>query len=165
MEQSPSWEANWFSGNQEIPRILWERKVHYRIHKCPPSVSVPNHIDPFHAPTPHFVTIHLNIILPSMNGSFKWSLSLRSPHQNPVYTYPLPHTCYMPRPSHSSRLDHPNDNGWWVQTIKLLMMQFSPFPLPCPPQAQTFSSVPYSQTTLAYSPTSISATKFHTHTK
>jgi hypothetical protein len=34
MEQSPSWEANWFAASQEIPRILWNTKVHYRIHKC-----------------------------------------------------------------------------------------------------------------------------------
>ena len=31
MEQSPSWEANWFSASQEIPRILWKPKVYYRI--------------------------------------------------------------------------------------------------------------------------------------
>ena len=29
MEYSPSWEANRFSASQEIPRILWNRKVHY----------------------------------------------------------------------------------------------------------------------------------------
>jgi hypothetical protein len=34
MQQSPSWEANWFAASQEIPRILWNPKVHYRIHKC-----------------------------------------------------------------------------------------------------------------------------------
>ena len=31
------------------------------------------------------------------------ALSLRFPHQNPVHTFPLHHTRYMPRPSHSSR--------------------------------------------------------------
>jgi len=36
MVQSPSWEANWFAASQEIPRILWNPKVHYRTHKRPP---------------------------------------------------------------------------------------------------------------------------------
>jgi hypothetical protein len=46
--------------------------------------------------------IYFNIILPSMPRSSKWSLSLRSPHQNPACTCPVSHACHMLRPSKSS---------------------------------------------------------------
>jgi len=56
-------------------------------------LSLLNQINPVHAPTSQIPKIHLNITLPSTHGSYKWSLSLRFPHQNPVYASPLPHTC------------------------------------------------------------------------
>jgi hypothetical protein len=69
----------------------------------------------------HCLKIHFDIILPSALRSSKWSLSLMFSHQNPVHTSPLPHTCYLPRPSHSSWFDQLNI--WWgVQIIELLVI-------------------------------------------
>jgi hypothetical protein len=121
MEQSPSWVANQFSASQEIHQILWNVKAHYCIHKCLPPVSTLSQLDPVHTPTSHFLKIHHNIILPPMSWSPKWSLSLRFPHQNPVYTSPLPHMCYMCHPSHSCRFYHLKNIGWEVQIINLLI--------------------------------------------
>ena len=63
MEDSLSWEANRFAASQEIPRISWKPKVHYRIRKCPLT-------DPIlgHNPTSPFLKIQPNIVLPSTSG-------------------------------------------------------------------------------------------------
>jgi hypothetical protein len=71
MQQSPSWEANRFSTSQEIPCILWNPKVHCRIHKCPPPVPVSRQLDPVHNPTSTswrsilILSSHLRVGLPS----------------------------------------------------------------------------------------------------
>ena len=108
-EQSPFWEANRFAASQETPYILWNPKVHYRIHKCPSPVPILCQIDPVHIPTSNFLKFHLNIILPSTSGSPQWTLSFRFPHQDPVYA--SPHLRYMLRPSNSSRFHHPKNLG------------------------------------------------------
>jgi hypothetical protein len=81
-------------------------KVHCRIYKPPPPVTILSQLDPVHTPTSRFLKIHLNIIITSTPGSRKRSLSFRFSHQTPPNTS-LTHTRYMPRPSNSSRFLSP----------------------------------------------------------
>ena len=147
MEKSPSWEANRFSASQEIPRTLWNPKVHYLIHKYPPPVPILSQIDPVHTPTSHYLNTHFNIILLSTPGSSKWSHFLTFPHQNSVDITPLPQNVLHDPPislfsiSFSeeylvSSTDH--YAPYYVVFCTLL--------LPRPHQTQIFSSTPYSQT-------------------
>jgi hypothetical protein len=85
MDQSPSWQTDRFSASQEIPCILWNLKVHYRIYKSPPPIPILSQVNLVHALHPTYwryiliLSSHLCRGLPS--GYF--------PHQNSVYTFPL----------------------------------------------------------------------------
>ena len=96
MVQGPSWEANWFAASQEIPRNSRNPKVHYRIHKRPPPISILGPLNPVHIPTSHLLEIHPNIIHPSTPRSPRWSLSLRVPHQDPIHSLSLPISATCP---------------------------------------------------------------------
>ena len=71
---------------------------------------------------------HLNIILPSALGFPKLFLSLRFPHQKPVYASPLTHTRYMPRPFHPSLFYHPINIGEQYRSFSSSLCSF----LHCP---------------------------------
>jgi hypothetical protein len=90
MHQSPSWAAYRFSATQKSPRILWNPKVHYCIHKRPSPVPILSHIKPVQTTeliswrSILILSSHLSLCLPS---NF---FSLRFSHQNTTRTSPVP---------------------------------------------------------------------------
>ena len=86
-----------FAANQEIPRILWHPKVHYRTHKRPSPVPILSQLHPVPTTPSHFLKIHLYIILP--NGLF--------PSGFPTKTLctPLPSSIRATCPAHLILLD------------------------------------------------------------
>jgi hypothetical protein len=119
-ELSPSWGTANCAAPQELPRILWNPKVQCRVHKSPPLVPILSHIHPIHSIPSYLSKIHFNIVPPSTSWSSQWSFSFWLSHQYPICISLLPHSCYMPRPSHPSWLDYSNYTWRRVQVMKFL---------------------------------------------
>jgi hypothetical protein len=95
IEKSPS------SASQEIPCILWNLKVLYRIHNSSPLVPIPSLISTVHGSQPHFLNIHFILSSHLRLGLQVVSFPTVS-KPKPVCNSPVVHTCYKPRPSHYS---------------------------------------------------------------
>ena len=99
MEQSPSWEAYILAASQVTSRILGNpsfitafiKARHLSLSRVTSILSLSPH---------NSLEVYFNIILPSTPWSYKWFLSLRFFHQNPVCTTYLPYTCHILLPSH-----------------------------------------------------------------
>jgi len=125
MEKSP-WDASTPSASQGIPHILRNQKIYYSAHPAP--VPILSQVNPGHNLTNDVFKIHSNMILPFMTRSYERPLSFRFSHQISICTSPVPHTCYMPQPSHSSWSHHPINIWWAIQIMTFLNMQSPPVP-------------------------------------
>ena len=74
----------------------------------------------------------LIVCSPSTPRSSKCSLSVKAPHQNPVYLSPESHICHVSSPSHSSWFQLPDKIWWAVQNTKQLSVHSFHYLLPCP---------------------------------
>jgi len=94
-EWSPSWEANSHSASQEIPHIVWNPKLHYRVHKSRPLVLILNQLHPVYTFPHYFRKTHFNIIFSFKPGSSKLPLPFRLSDQNFVFISLLFHACHL----------------------------------------------------------------------
>jgi hypothetical protein len=59
------------STSQEITRLLWNTKAHYRVHRSRSSVHILSQMNPIHIPKSNFPKIRFNIIFPSTSRSYQ----------------------------------------------------------------------------------------------
>jgi hypothetical protein len=63
MGLSPCWEVASRSATQDLPNILRNPKVHYRVHKSPLCSLSSSQINPFHTIPPYLSMINFNVII------------------------------------------------------------------------------------------------------
>jgi hypothetical protein len=162
IQHSPSWEANRFAASQEISPCFIEPEgslPHSQVlatclypeqDQSSPYPHIPHREDP----SQYYPLIYA---LVSRVVSF--------PQVSPPKSYTrLPQTRYVPCPFFSIL----SPAQYCVRSTDHEAPYYEVFSttlVPCPCYAQIFPSTPYSQTPSAYVFSSMSVTKFHTHTK
>jgi hypothetical protein len=101
LEQGLSLEASKHSASQEILRLLWNPKVHYRVHNSPPLAPILREMHPLYT----FQPISLRSIRNTILLSTSRSLPFKFHSQNNVFISHLSHACYISRLSHLSSFD------------------------------------------------------------
>jgi hypothetical protein len=127
MELSPSSEAANCAATQQLPSILWNPKVHYRVHKSPPLVSIPSQLNHIHTIPSHPTSLRSILILPThlRLGLLTCFFPSAFPTNN-LYAFlffPFVLLAVPVLPSLTWSFDYTWRRG---QVMKLLIMQFSP---------------------------------------
>jgi len=84
VEYSPSCEGCSISASQEIPFLLWNSKVHYRVYNSKPLFPIQSYLNLHQSLAPYLFKIHFNTV-PSTPRSSKWPLPLRFARQHSLY--------------------------------------------------------------------------------
>jgi len=121
MVQSHSWEGDLCSDSREISRILWNLKVHYLIHKCPPPPqsqaisfqSIPEHRTSWGS----FLILSSHLCLSLPGGLFHSGF-----HTKTLYTSILDST-RVTGPANLFVLDFITRQIIWVQTLSNYIKQ------------------------------------------
>ena len=118
--------------------------MYYCVQNSPPLVFTLSQINPVHALSCYFFDPFTNIF-PSTPRSFTWSLPSVFSTNIPVSIYLLPHTRYMPRPSHTLQFYHSSNIRHGIQLLEVVIMQFLTVLLP-PSYVQMSSVAPCART-------------------
>jgi hypothetical protein len=117
-------------------------------------------------PTSHFLKFYFNINLPSTPGSSQMvSIPQVSPPKSCIPPSHIPYSCYIPRPSHYSRFDRPNNIGEEYKSLSFSVCSFLHSPVTSSLLGQNVLLNTLFSNTVSLRSLSTWASKVHTCTK